>query len=317
MGCEAMSRLLDRTASPTRDRSMMTAISAARSEWLVARRKGIGGSDAAAVLGLSPWKSALELYTEKLGMGEPEYDEPEYIYWGKVLEPVIADRYAKETGRTLEDPGSFLLQWSTEYPFMFCTVDRFIEAPQKPGRGVLEIKTAAGFKRKDWLADPPLEYLIQLQHNMIVTGCEWGSFAVLIGGNDFAWCDQDRNDRFCQYLRDQEGEFWTRVPRQEEPPTGNPPESCYEALQRLYPRDTGETVTLSGDLIHLVDRIEELKATRKDADMTIKKLENKLRAAIGDATFGVLPNGVSFSLKLVKRSGYTVDATEFRQLRRM
>src|SRR5262245_12139818 len=104
---------------------------ASREAWLEARRNGIGGSDAAAVLGCHPWKSALELYAEKIGVEDLDLSEPEWVYWGKVLEPQIAARYMKETGRTVIDPVPYLLEWSEKRPFMCCTVDRHIVCPEK------------------------------------------------------------------------------------------------------------------------------------------------------------------------------------------
>jgi len=288
-----------------------------QTDWHEERRRGIGSSDAAAVLGLSHWKSCLELYAEKIGLGDPEEDKPDWLYWGAKLEPVIAERYMEETGRTLIDPGRTFVQWSKEYPFMCATIDREIWDDKRRLEGVLEIKTASGFKAKEWTEEPPVEYQIQIQHQMIVTGCHWGSFAVLIGGQQFLWCDVEKNEKFCDYLIQQEWEFWKRVEAKDPPPPGDPAESAHEALQRLYPKDTGETIALPGEFIDLADRLENLKATRKDAEDAIKKLENELRAAIGDASFGVLPNGVTFSLRTVPRKGYEVKATECRTLRRM
>jgi len=285
-----------------------------RTDWLIQRRAGIGGSDAAAVLNLSPWKSALELYCDKIGLNEIEDAEPDWLYWGKALEPVIAARYEKETGRTLQDDGEFNIRRSAHYPWMCCTIDRSILG-DKPG--ILSIKNVVGFKKAEWADEPPVEYQIQLQHEMIVLNRAWASFAVLFNGNDFGWYDVQRNDRFCAYLTQEEKKFWERVQNMQPPPPDVPADSCREALRRLYPNETGSTITLPGEFIGLADRIEAIKEQAKSGKRELDAAENKLKAAIGDNTFAVLPNGITFSLKTTKRAGYAVEPTEFRTLRRV
>lgn len=294
-----------------------------RGDWLYRRRAGIGGSDAAAVLGLSPWQSALSLYCDKIGINEIEDSEPDWLYWGKVLEPVIAARYTKETKRELHDYGPFHIHRSSQFPWMCCTIDRQIHESEetqrqgKSGPGILSIKNVVGFKKADWADEPPVAYQIQLQHEMIVLGRSWGSFAVLFNGHDFAWFDVERNDRFCAYLIEQERKFWQRIADQDPPPPGNPADASREALIRLYPKETGSSIELPGEFLELADRIEELKRSQKSAKEELDLIENTLKAAIGDNTFGVLPNGITFSLKTQKRAGYTVAPCEYRALRRM
>lgn len=291
-----------------------------RQEWLQRRRDGIGGSEAAAVLGLSTWKSALELYCDKVGINASEdAGEPDWLYWGKALEPAIAKRYAKETGREVGQDGDYDLQRSSVYPWMCCTIDRSLidhqKGPENPG--ILSIKNVVGFKKSDWLDEPPVQYQIQLQHELIVMGRSWGSFAVLFNGHDFGWFDMPRNEKFCAFLIEKEREFWDRVMAQDPPPPGDPAESSREALQRLYPNDSGSTVALPGELIETADKIETLKIQVKTAKQEIDTAENQLKAAIGENTFGVLPNNTTFSFKTVKRAGYVVDPTEYRTLRRL
>lgn len=291
-----------------------------RQEWLQRRRDGIGGSEAAAVLGLSSWKSTLALYCDKVGINDTAEDfEPDWLYWGKALEPAIAKRYEKETGREVIHDGDYAFQRSSVYPWMCCTIDRSLIDPQKgpENPGILSIKNVVGFKKSDWQDEPPVQYQIQLQHELIVLGRSWGSFAVLFNGHDFGWFDMPRNEKFCAFLIEKEREFWGRVLAQEPPPPGDPAESSREALQRLYPNDSGSTVALPGELIEIADRIEALKLQAKTAKQEIESAENQLKAAIGENTFGVLPNGTTFSLKLTKRAGYSVPPCEFRSLRKL
>lgn len=288
-----------------------------REQWLEKRRQGIGGSDAAVVLGLNPWKSPLALYCEKAGIVEPDQAESEAIEWGNILEPVVAEKYAVVTGRRIIDAGRFAVRRNPDREFMLATVDRDIpEAEGQDGPGVLEVKTAGIFRREEWQEEPPLQYQVQLQHNLVVTGRLWGSFAVLIGGQRFMWCDVIRNENFCRLLIEKEEEFWDRV-RRGDPPPADGSVSSAEVLSRLYPKETGESVALPIEAFDWAAELEAVNATIKDCEGQKKALENKVKEAIGNAERGILPDGSGFTWKTVHRAAHHVEATSYRQLRRV
>lgn len=110
-----------------------------RSKWLKMRKAGIGGSEAAAIVGLNPWKSAFQLWMEKTGQVEPEdLSDNEYVYWGNVLEQAVADRFCELTGKKVQRRG--MLQ-DDEYPYMLASVDRMVVG-ENAG---LECKTTNAF----------------------------------------------------------------------------------------------------------------------------------------------------------------------------
>jgi putative phage-type endonuclease len=293
----------------------------ARQQWLERRRAGTGGSDAPVVLGLSSWKSPLALWAEKTGLvREPSLEEVEYVEWGHILEEPIAAKYIKVTGRTLIDHGRYAIRIHPDRPWMHCTIDREIAChtampPDQPtdGPGDLSIKNAGAYKAKDWEDEPPLPYQVQLQHELAVTGLRWGSFAVLIGGNKFHWCDVPRNERFISYLIEKEEEFWDLVQRGA-PPPADASDSTREVLLRLYPKDTGDSVALPPEASEWAEQLRLLKEQIKSAEALKQDFENKIKAAIGNATIGLLPDG-GFTWKSQHRDGYTVAPTDFRVLR--
>ena len=289
-----------------------------REQWLDARRSGIGGSDAAAVLNLSPWKSAYALWCEKTGLLEREdISDKEFVEWGNILEEPIARKYCLVTGRTLIDHGRFAIRHHPEREWMLCTIDREISPVDDRGPGDLSIKNTNEFALDDWdEVGGPIHYQVQLQHELAVIGWQWASFAVLIGGNKFRWCDVERNDAFIAHLIEHEEEFMERI-KSGDPPPPDGSASATEALRRLYPRDTGETVKLPDESLTWHERLVENKAAIKSAQAEIDEYSNLLRAAIGDATFGVLPDGKSYSWKWQARAAYSVPAGEMRVLRRL
>ena len=185
-------------------------------EWLEVRRSGLGGSDVAAALGMSPWKSTLELWEEKaLGKKQP-WQESESMAWGKLLEPVIRDEFARRTGMKVT-PCRSMLQ-SPQYPWMLASLDGIIDDPQR-GIGVLEIKTTSAFRQDDWSEDRcPDAYALQVAHYLAVTGLSYAVVVVLVGGNKLQWLTVNRDEELISSLVGLEQHFWQQVLTQT-PPT--------------------------------------------------------------------------------------------------
>lgn len=290
----------------------------ARSAWLAARQTGIGSTDAPAILGLTKWRSALQVYAEKTGaLPLDSGEETDRQRWGHLLEPVIAAEYERETKRQTYDPGPYTIQRSIDHEWLISTVDRFI-TPQAPGAppGVLEIKTADQFKADEWIDQPPLMYQVQLQHHLAVTGHQWGSLAVLIGGHKFVWKDLPRNDDFIEQLLAREAEFWERVQRREAPPP-DASKACRETLHALYPRaEFDDLVKLDAEALAWdAEREAALRAIKVNEEV-LYKIENRLKGRIGVHGGAVLPNGLRYLWRVEPRAGHTVKPSEPRVLRR-
>ena len=285
-----------------------------RKEWLEKRRSYITSSDAAAILNLSRYKSALEVYADKVLDAAAE-DEPEYVKIGKLQEPVIAKLYEDATERALLDNGDYDLVCSTDHPFMAATPDRYWNSLVGV-IGIVELKNVVGFKQYDWLEEPPLMFQVQLQHQLIVCGLKKGSFGVLFNGNSFGWVDQDLNGRFADYLIEQEKAFWQRV-QERRPPEPDASVSAKEAIARLYPKEhEAEAIALDSTYLDLATHLDNAKKLKKENKHAILEIENQIKAAMGDAAVALLPDCSSFTLKTVQRVGYSVEATSYRQLRK-
>ena len=126
---------------------MTVAEMADEKKWLAARREGIGGSDASIIVGLNRWKSPFQLWLEKTGKAEAEdLSGNEYVYWGKVLEEAVANRFCELTGKKVQRRG--LLQMD-DHPYIRASVDRMVVG-ENAG---LECKTCNGFAAKEWEDD--------------------------------------------------------------------------------------------------------------------------------------------------------------------
>lgn len=282
-----------------------------RSEWLRARTTGIGSSDAAAVLGESPWKSPFALWAEKRGdLSDDEQNER--MLWGQMLEAPVREEYQRRTGRQVEHYGSFAIVRSSKYPWLLASLDGVIVGDRP---GVYEGKTTDAMLGAEWKHGPPLKYQIQAQHAMLAAGQSWASLACLIGGNKLVWFDIERNEPFQAALLERLGEFWYRVTNNDPPPVDASPATT-RALKLLHPKDSGETVILPDEAERLWTAREQLNDQITSLEKRAAAIDNQFRAWIGDATYGVC-NGHEWSLKTTERAGHTVAPCSFRTLRKV
>jgi putative phage-type endonuclease len=294
-----------------------------REDWLAARTTTLGASESAAILGLAPEgrESEFSLWTKKTGLVEPEELDSEWLEIGQVLEGPIADLYARRTKSTLWNPPTpFCVAVHPRLPFLTATIDRWIiQAAGHDDRGDLEIKNVGAFN-SDWRDGKdialPLYVQAQVQHQLAVTGFSWAVVAALVGGNSLKTIEVARNPEFITELEAKAVEFWGRVERKEAPAIDGSAASN-RAIKALHPDDSGETVELTEDARSLADGLEEAKEEEKTAKAHALEAENKLRAMLGAATFGTLPDGRIVSLKTTERKGYTavVQPTKFRTLK--
>lgn len=290
--------------------TMVLPAGAPREEWLAKRREGIGSSDAPAVLGISPFSSPLKVYAEKIGAME-DREASEAMKWGHLLEPLIVSEFGKEVNRPVQMDGSLIRSGST--PFLQATLDA-MQSKSAGDPGVLEVK-ATGFRAGDWKEGVPRHVFAQVQHQLAVTGLDWGSVAVLLNGCSLKWADVERDQSFIDMMLEHEEKFWKRVVERM-PPEPDGTEASKDALKFLYPKDTGKVITLPGAFIELDDELQEAKAEEKRVNAKLDLLKQRFAHALGDASEGVMANGVSYTYHLQERDGYAVKPTSFRVLRR-
>ena len=168
------------------------------------RLTGLGGSDAPAALGISPWRTPYDLYLEKTGQGSAVI-ETEPMLWGTLLEPVIVGEYLRRTGRSFLAQEEMLRHPS--YPWMIAHLDGAVYDPLKPR--ILEVKTARD--GRGW-GEPgsdeiPLHYLVQMHHYLVVSGAVVADLAVLIGGSDFRVYEIRADAAIAGQLVEREAEF--------------------------------------------------------------------------------------------------------------
>lgn len=251
-------------------------------DWLEWRKKGIGGSDASVVCGISRYKSPVELWLDKTGQ-LPYQEAGEAAYWGTQLEALVRAEFTKRTGIEVEHKG-VLLQ-SEEYPFMLANLDGTCEHPDY-GTCIFEAKTASAYKAGEWDDAIPDEYQLQIQHYMAVTGYKAAYIAVLIGGNTFRWKLVERDEELISMLIELEADFWAHV-QMNTPPAMDGSAASAKFLSERFPDSVPKSqITLpdtATDLIQQYDTAcEQLEAITERK----QEAENKLKELLGENEVG-------------------------------
>ena len=199
-------------------------------EWLQLRLKGIGGSEAAAVIGQSPWCSNVELWKRKTGRAEsPDISNNEAVQYGHDAEPLLRGLFAIDYAHKFKTEylGEFDMVYHPEHPYIFATLDGRLEELETGRKGVLEIKTTSivrSMQKEKWWNDGkpciPQQYFVQVLHQLLATGFD---FAVLHAQLKYDYGDDienvrserrtyliERSDHLndLEYLREKEVTFW-------------------------------------------------------------------------------------------------------------
>lgn len=272
-----------------------------REEWLALRRRGIGGSDAGAILGLNPYQSAYGVWCDKLGLTDEQPDS-EAMRQGRDFEAYVAQRFCEATGKKVRRCNAMLAH--PDHPFLLANVDRLI-AGEDAG---LECKTASALSRTDYAAgDVPPQHYVQCQHYLAVTGLSRWYLAILVLGRAFYTFEIERDDMEIAALIDAEKAFWEGNVLSNTPPAPDGSPRAKEVLLRRY-ADEGGSVPLYGmegdakEICRLSDEISALERQREAA-------RQRIMEAMGSASEGILP-GYKISWRASERT--TIDAKRLR-----
>ncbi|XOK62918.1 YqaJ viral recombinase family protein [Paenibacillus elgii] len=252
-------------------------------EWLAWRRRGLGGSDAAAVCGADPWKGPMDVYMDKLGeaLSPPE---TEAMRLGKQMKDFIARRFMERTG--LQAIRRHSLFQHPHHPFMLATIDRWLVGQQA---GLL-CKTAGEYRKDEWeQAVLPERIVLQCHHLMAVTGADHWWIAVLIGGNKFRTFRLEREERRITELIEKESRFWHGHVLSGRPPAWDGSPASSALLLRMFPPDETHShpVALMDDAEDWIERYQRADLAEKAAVLQKAEAENRLKGMLGEHEQGV------------------------------
>ncbi|MFC3169259.1 YqaJ viral recombinase family protein [Paracoccus fontiphilus] len=256
-----------------------------RSEFLTRRRHGIGGSDIAAIVGLSKFATPYDVWLSKRGEAVEEDGDKPWLYWGSILEDVVAREYALRTGAKVQRVNAQLIH--PEHHFAMANIDRAVVNPDIRGNvrwidgrlttdRILECKTANGFAASVWGADGtdevPESYLCQVQWYMGITGARYADLAVLIGGSDYRSYTIEAHPELFADLLTEAAAFWKLV----EDGIAPDPQTVADAQSRWSQHVKAKTHMASGAAARAVDDLAEVKEQMAD----LKRREDELKLVI-------------------------------------
>jgi putative phage-type endonuclease len=250
-----------------------------KEEWLDLRKGYIGGSDAGAVVGLNPYKSAYALWAEKTGK-IPGFEGNLTTEVGSYLEDFVATLFERETGKKVRRKNRTMV--NDIYPWACADVDRTVVGEN----AIVEIKTTNSFPAMRMFknGEYPESWYCQMTHYLAVGGYDKAYLAVLIGCRDFKIFELERDEGEIAALMDTEKSFWQNV-KDNNPPATDGLTSTTDTISTIYPESNDDTVSLmayEADLKQYMTYSSLIKDVERQRD----EVANRIKAFMGESGKG-------------------------------
>ena len=264
-------------------------------QWLEVRKQGIGSSDAATACGLNPYMSMLELWMIKTGRMQQNIEDESAgyapLYWGKQLEPFVAEYYSMHTNHKVRRVNAVLQHPDDDKHFMLANLDYAVVGNDEVQ--ILECKTVGEYGAKLWRDGVPLYVLCQVQHQLAVTGKQAAHICTLICGHETKIFKVTRNETVIQHIIKAERHFWQCV-ESGIPPSVDASDSAAKALQQLYPEQIPllvEDLTQNEQANYLFNQLLEERHKVEQHQQYFDELKHQLQMLMKDAERAVFTGG--------------------------
>lgn len=250
-------------------------------EQLELRKKGITGSNIAAVVGLDPYRGPFDVYLDYKGLSDP-LEMSHHLERGIFLEPAIINWFSHRTNRQVENPGTLV---HPEHPICIATPDG-ISHINGDDRRVLEIKSPGRFKEDDW-GEPgtdniPEYYIPQIMWECAVTGLKDADVVAFVDGNIDIYKVPFNKDLF-EALLESANRFWNDNILKDEPPAPDGSEKTRQWLLNRYPQSMGRIIEATPDVAKFAEIYIQARDMEKEIEDRKKAAANNLRLAMEDA----------------------------------
>ena len=247
-----------------------------KESWLKYRKQGIGGSDAGAVCGLNPYRTAIQVYYDKTSDSIEDVDN-EAMRQGREFEEYVARRFCEASGKKVRRANTMF--YDEKNPFMIADVDRMIVG-ENAG---LECKTASPYSEEKWRDDKiPLSYQLQCYHYMSVCNADSWYIAVLIYGRDFKYYRIERDDEVIENLIRIEKEFWNEYVLKRVIPDPDGSKTADVAIAERFKESKSITIPLTG-FDERLERRQELLSLLEKIETEKRQIDQELKLYLGDA----------------------------------
>lgn len=289
---------------------MTEAIKLDSKEWHEHRQKYIGGSEVAALFHIHPSITRFELWHQKKGnLKRDEFDNDERVFWGRTLEPAIAQGIASKLKLEVEKEDLFYQH--PKVKGMGASLDYKITRGKL--KGALEIKNVDWLVFQDWGGEPPLNYMLQNQQEIECANYDFGVIGVLVGGNQLEIFEYERRPKTAEKLKDEISDFWKTIEKNQEPSFDFETDSS--AIIAMNQKSSGRVLnTDSSRLTDLCTKLEELTQDRGGLEKRRDAIKAEIFTIVGDASKVMLPK-FTIHCDTIKREAYQVQNSEYRSLR--
>lgn len=249
-----------------------------KAEWLQIRKSGIGGSDAASVLGLNPYKSSVTVFMEKL-----DYINPKEVNYkmelGNKLEDFVAKEFSLKTGLKVRNINGILK--NDKYPYAIANIDRAVVGE----KAFLECIVTNNYSKKTWTKGVPVYLHIQVNHYMAVSGATHCYVAALIGNEDFIIHRIERDEEIIGEIMKLEELFWEKCILGEDIPALDGSVDYSQVLQGLYKNSKDEELILF-EQEKILERYDEITEIYKEIEVERKKIEQYFKIQLNEYEVG-------------------------------
>lgn len=257
-------------------KKMVSTLGIEKQEWLAFRKRGIGGSDAGAVCGFNPYRTAMQVYQDKIS-DETEDIDNEAMRQGREFEDYVAKRFMEATGKKVRKANA--MYYDEQRPFMLADVDRMVVG-ENAG---LECKTASPYMADKWADGKiPMSYQLQCYHYMSVCNADAWYIAVLIYGREFKFHRIERDEQLIAYLRQLEQDFWENNVMKRVLPEPDGSKLADSVIAEYFRDSMPVAIHLSG-FDEKLSRRQELLEVMERMDTERKKIEQELKLYLGEA----------------------------------
>ena len=273
-----------------------------REEWLAERRKSIGGSDAAAIVGLSRWASPYTVWMDKTGR-LAERDETEAMRIGRDLEEYVAKRFEEASGKKVRRC-NYIIR-NPAYPWAHADIDRRIGGEDAG----LECKTTSTLDVGQFRGvEFPEKYYAQCVHYLAVTGMKRWYLAVLVFGRGFFTYTLERDEAEISALMEAEKLFW-RCVEEDAPPAPDGSDATTDAISTVYADSNGEQLDLFGRE-QILSEYAQIKRQEQALAERRREIENTIKLDMGEAERGFCG---MYSVRWKSQTRSTFQLNDFRR----
>ena len=283
---------------------LVSTLNLSKEDWLRYRKCGITGTDAGAILGLNPYRSAFQVYHDKISDIIENIDN-EAMRQGRDLEDYVAQRFSEETGFKVRRANA--IYQSEEHSLLLADFDRLIVG-QKAG---LECKTVSPFSADKWADGKiPAHYMAQVDHYLAVSGFDCWYVAALIFGRELVIHKIVADKQVISDLIDKEERFWTNHVVPQIPPAPNGCDCDTQQINQLYEVDNRDKTADLSALHGLLDKRQELSDQIEQMEQEKTAIEQQVKLKMQDAAYGTAPG---YKVSWVSSESKRVDSQRLRK----